>query len=981
MKKTGQFAHVGLGRQYEIPTIYIDSKLYDDKDILQHENDEISQWEDLRINILYLERHQMRSWIIEHLDSPDEKLADTEYKGLTSRQIAKKFHQNSHSLGNLYEKYSDIDFEFDYVNKLYTLYGFSEEELFYDEEISPDLNISARGVSQDDIAKRSQTISWIEQNAPDLVGKTIVTLSMEGYIPEFGENLAKDANTKGGLGAYYGDKLEGLAAIGMEAYGIQPGYSKIKRNDELINVDYKELIEKRILEPVCVGNDAIKVWAWAEDPILKAKIEERGQRVELRPGFEENVEVDVEVYRVNRGGTWDYILFSDVIDQLYSENRVHRFTQEIVYGKAVYKLLKRLNLIPDILHLNEAHTVVAAGQMRADRAFDKTAIVYTNHTIIRAGLERFFAEDMGTSLNRMMYQIGLSEEKEPHFRSVFLRPDGVADYCYAAVKLADVINGVSDEHAGATERFFKELYGEDFDIKVIGILNGSGITWKSDALQGLEKAGTIPDEEELWSIHEENKRKKAFSEIEKRTGIILNPDKPTVWAVRRLVEYKSQYPILRFLVHLICADKDQTFTRERLRKLWMRDIPDMSEYDNYATLHDSHRVYNRDIRKTAEHILDMLFRDRDVIHGLGMQLVLGGAEYEKWWVKEFTKWTYDIPELKDRVVYVPHSDVRLLKMQAVGSDICICMPRDLEEACETSGQRAGGNGGVDIALNGAGPREWMTEYDESQKKGSGFFFGPYTVETPQGLKADNVKFYNGAPVEIFEKLAICSRLFYEDKPQWKHLMHNSYMATTYGSKGKKAVTAKAMEQRYALHAYIPALKKRESKIGSEGHPAACLRTLYDNRIFKNNPITIRELSSIRRFSSKTVRKELHILIAIGLVKVGKLGRKYVYYLSETMMRVPSEVIDEICSISKLSKSQISLKKVPAIKKQVKEILQTCLGEPVAAINTRAKLETLLKVLVESPYRDRTFTVANYENLWGKAYPHIAFSRNKAYKDL
>jgi len=55
------------------------------------------------------------------------------------------------------------------------------------------------------------------------------------------------------------------------------------------------------------------------------------------------------------------------------------------------------------------------------------------------------------------------------------------------------------------------------------------------------------------------------------------------------------------------------------------------------------------------------------------------------------RWSNEVPDLKGRFVYVPRSDVRLLKMQAIGADICINMPRPLEEACGTSDQRSGLN--------------------------------------------------------------------------------------------------------------------------------------------------------------------------------------------------------------------------------------------------------------------------------------------------
>jgi hypothetical protein len=52
-------------------------------------------------------------------------------------------------------------------------------------------------------------IEWIDEHAPELKGD------------------AREANTKGVLGIYFGDKLEGLHAIGMDsAFGCMPLYKK-----------------------------------------------------------------------------------------------------------------------------------------------------------------------------------------------------------------------------------------------------------------------------------------------------------------------------------------------------------------------------------------------------------------------------------------------------------------------------------------------------------------------------------------------------------------------------------------------------------------------------------------------------------------------------------------------------------------------------------------------------------------------------------
>src|SRR4030042_6213861 len=67
----------------------------------------------------------------------------------------------------------------------------------------------------------------------------------------------------------------------------------------------------------------------------------------------------------------------------------HRFLQETVFAECVYQLFKNMSIAPDIFHLNEGHVAGAAALIKGDRAFDQTAVVYTNHTVVPAGLERF----------------------------------------------------------------------------------------------------------------------------------------------------------------------------------------------------------------------------------------------------------------------------------------------------------------------------------------------------------------------------------------------------------------------------------------------------------------------------------------------------------------------------------------------------------------------------------------------------------------
>lgn len=957
LKKTGQFAHIGLGRQYGEPVVYIDWELYDDPDILRHEAEEIERWE-IHRKSLSLDPDGMRDWIRSHIDE--------------ARQLAREFHEASHPLSAVYDKYPDVDFELDYIDTLCALYGFDAEEILYNEETAADLNLAAGGAADTTgkQKKQSRIATWIAAHSPILVGKKMITLSMEGNIPELvdadsGDTLARDANTKGGLGAYQGDKLEGLSMVGMDAAGIQPMYSHARVGNNLVPVNYTPLIEKGILEGVFTGDDAITVWAGGEDPIL-------GSQPEV------NVPVKVEVYRINRGGTWVYLLKSAVFDELYTDDRIHRFMQEIVFGKAAHQLLKeKLELAPDILHLNEAHTVVAAAQMRSDtdNFFADMSIIYTNHTIVPAGLEQFSEEEVHTNLNRMLYQLGIPEEKAAEYASAFLsQRDGktVVDYCKAAFTLADVVTAVSAEHAIATKQLFGKLYPDDFHKQhqeVIPILNGSGNTWKNNEILAMEETGTQPTGQQLWDIHQRNKERTynelaekmalqtlqdmgrllkpgksavdQLSEIQGSPVPILDVNKPTVWAVRRLVDYKSQYPMLRFLVHVMCSDKDTSYSREDVWKLWERDIPEIRWQGK-----DGQYQYNQngsgqwDVAEKAHYVLDQMFAGKDRVSGLGMQLVLGGPEYQKNWVKEFRNWTNNIPELKGRVFYVPNSDATLLKMQSTAADICINMPRPLEEACGTSDQRTALNGGVNIALRGAGPVEWMTDYDETARTGSGFFLDSYTRQTERGVEADIQGFYRQGPIDILAKLTACSRLYYDeehDRADWKQLMHNAYMASTYGSDGKKAVTSQAMEERYAREVYPLALGKRNAVTAARNSLSATLLALHNNRNYSDNPISARDLSRALSVAPAKARAMLNSLAEFGVVNADRSGKMHMYSLSPVVSPEAGEAVAKAAALPELANRSIPNHAVPALRKQLMEILSPELASAYPAVEAAKEL--------------------------------------------
>jgi glycogen debranching enzyme/glycosidase len=601
----------------------------------------------------------------------------------------------------------------------------------------------------------SSNLTWIDKHASELKGKILVTISMEGYVPEL-KGDAREANTRGGLGIYFGDKLEGLHAIGMHgAFGCMPLYRKRliqsikngKQHIEYRDVSYEDQSIERVMDTRGKPMQ-FNVWGWDME------------------NTDRNRQYHVEIYSICRGGTDLYFFYCpEVFDVLYPDDkthhgrgREHRFLQEIIFAECVHELCISLNTVPDILHLNEGHVAGAAAIIKGDKTFEKTAVVYTNHTVVPAGLERFSIDRLtGGDIARARYAMRFPWPSHQRFwRKFSVQQDSrwFIDFSKGAVEICDAANGVSKEHADVTQTLFPT-----YDRQIESILNGSGNTWIMDDLLEARIKGTKSCKRTLGKIAMEGKAL-SLAEVRKRTagmtnksghiiskdGVILDPELPTVWMVRRMVAYKSQLPILKDIIHVVCAD-----TNEEVDTQWGR------------------------------------------MNGLRMQVVVGGlapdGTNEEKWIEEFVGWMQR-PELKGRFVFVPNSDTILLKMQAIGADICINCPLPEQEACGTSDQRSARNGGINIATRSGGP----PEYIEDGK--SGMLVGPYK---------NNQDFYARAPKDILEKLKQLSEMYYNHNngdSLWMDMKMKSYLASL-------KVSAVAMEQRYAT-LYARALYVRKS---------------------------------------------------------------------------------------------------------------------------------------------------------------------------
>ena len=487
----------------------------------------------------------------------------------------------------------------------------------------------------------------------------------------------------------------------------------------------------------------------------------------------EDIEYHVRfTYRVDGDSLKIGLECPEIYDLLYcpdsdQSGKRRRFNQYVVGAMAIYGFIKNFSeFTPGFLHANESPFVGLMALMMMDDELKRVPQLYTNHTVTPAGLPVFDGDIAGVSTDRLFsamfkgYRVGkVRYAPNPtaleKMKEVFIH-FGKVDFSRAAAALADATNGVSGEHAIVTQKMF------DLKDKVVPVLNGSSDYWVNEHLIALENKVGKDDVtgNDLFDI-QKNGKKRFIDEIESRTGSRFDKNKMVISLIRRLADYKSQYPILKDIIRVICADTDETVST-RFGEL----------------------------------------------KGLGQQVVIGGfaspfSDQERW-IFGFLQWMKD-PDLHGRVVFVPDSDEQLLKLQAIGSDICINCPLPFEEACGTSDQRNARNGGLNVLVyDSGGGKEYLHPVDAKKRTGSAWMIG----KSKYGKDMEHrsiTSFLDKAPEEILLALTEASGIFYDNNELWKQLMLNAY-------KDSEHVSGAAMAKRYVEDALPVAQKNAQLRI-------------------------------------------------------------------------------------------------------------------------------------------------------------------------
>ena len=403
----------------------------------------------------------------------------------------------------------------------------------------------------------------------------------------------------GGLGVLAGDHIKSASDLGIPLVGIGLFYGqgyfrqRLDRNgwqqEEYLQSDISQLP----LE-VAIGTNGC--------PLVL--------QIETRSGS-----IHAKVWRVEVGRCDLFLLDSDVegnspddrklTSRLYGGDARTRIRQELLLGVGGFRALKAMGITAGVLHLNEGHSGFAVLEALRTRmqeegiGFESAVprvsreVIFTTHTPVPAGHDRFDAEMIEEHLGPMREALGLSQEtlmglgrEKPS--------DNQERFCMTVLglRLSRRANAVSALHGEVSRAMWTGLSGKPEDEVPIGhITNGVhvpswlapqmfrlydrhlGTNWHQHSSEariweGIENV----DDGELWETHLSLKsqllefvRRRAVEQAERRyesreelhrLGIVLSPDALTIGFARRFATYKRANLILRELDSLASMVND-----------------------------------------------------------------------------------------------------------------------------------------------------------------------------------------------------------------------------------------------------------------------------------------------------------------------------------------------------------------------------------------------------------------------------------------
>lgn len=416
-----------------------------------------------------------------------------------------------------------------------------------------------------------------------------------------------------------------------------------------------------------------------------------------------------KIWKIEVGKVPLYLLDADIPEnqsedrlitsQLYGGDWENRLKQELLLGIGGVRLLRKLNIVPDVFHYNEGHVAFAGLErlliliqeenLSFEEAIEvvRSSSLFTTHTPVPAGNDTFSEELMRTYLSHhaslfninWSHLMALGKANENDLNEKF-------SMNFLATRLSQEINGVSRIHEKVSRRIFNHLWnGYSEEESHIGhVTNGVHfLTWVSPEWQTLFSTNLSIDsktcqlnwkeikkidDKVIWNLHCKHK-KTLLKEIKKRI------EQDAVF----------QFSNINELISLIDFYDENTLIIGFARR--------------FVTYKRSSLLFSN-LEKLQSIVKESKFP---------VLFVFAGKAHPK--DKEGQNMIRNIIEISNqknfygRVLFLQNYDIELAKYLVQGVDVWLNTPEMEMEASGTSGMKAALNGVLNLSM----PDGWWAE--------------------------------------------------------------------------------------------------------------------------------------------------------------------------------------------------------------------------------------------------------------------------------
>ena len=493
----------------------------------------------------------------------------------------------------------------------------------------------------------------------------------------------------GGLGVLAGDHMKSASDLGIPMVGIGLFYDEgyfLQRVDEngWQQEFYSDLDSNALPIEPAMGPDG--------KPVM-ISVETRGGTIHAR------------VWLLKVGRIPLYLLDTDVAKnskedrsltaRLYGGDQRTRIRQEVILGLGGAKMLEALGIQPSVIHMNEGHSAFAAlefirsrmhedGQSFDDALRETAAMgVFTTHTPVSAGHDRFDATLVEEHLGPLADDLGLSHEALMGLGRV--DPQNQQEtFCMTvlAFKLSRRANGVSSLHGVVSRRMWSRLWPwqSEEEIPIGHITNGVHVpTWLAAQMRVLYDR-VLPGN---WYL---------------RSG------EPEVWA-----GFEEVTPAELWETHQSLKNRLIVYARQRASQQAQHRGESAGAIAALNEALDPRCLLIGFARRFAPYKrADLVLRDLELLEKLvsdserPIQFVFAGKahpadDHGKSILQTIFKLTQQ-EQFRGKIVFLENYDINLGRHLVQGVDVWLNNPRRPLEASGTSGEKVILNGGLNCSI-------------------------------------------------------------------------------------------------------------------------------------------------------------------------------------------------------------------------------------------------------------------------------------------